>query len=351
MPAANGKAWSRRALGWGAAFFVAGQLTLVAVVEWRFPEWRDPEQGYKLARLRAFLAEAPGRPSVVVLGSSRAGQGIRPDVLPAEAPRVFNYAFNGAGPVRTLVSLHQLLRGGVRPAAVVIEVHPALLHYFEQSVEDVWIWPERRAWGDLAVLARFADRPARPYRRWLRAHLTAASHHRFPLLSCLAPKWLGPDVCEARWRRVDRHGWLGCPKDEVTAEQYRIGLETAARQYGACFHQFQISERVDRALRELLDLCRREGIAVVLLTMPEGSEFRGWYPPAARVAIDAYLTQLGRDHGVPWIDARTWVADDGFYDGHHLLPGGAAAFTRRFGRELAAAGWPPSATLAEGGRP
>ena len=37
---------------------------------------------------------------------------------------------------------------------------------------------------------------------------------------------------------------------------------------------------------------------------------------------------------MPVIDARRWVADDGFADAHHLLPGGAADFTNRFGREV-----------------
>ena len=47
--------------------------------------------------------------------------------------------------------------------------------------------------------------------------------------------------------------------------------------------------------------------------------------------IDAYLAGLSRDYGVAVIDARTWVAEDGFFDSHHLLPAGASTFSRRLG--------------------
>ena len=80
--------------------------------------------------------------------------------------------------------------------------------------------------------------------------------------------------------------------------------------------------------------------------MPESSAFRGWYPPGAGPAVAAYLGGLSREYGVPWTDARAWLADEHFVDGHHLLAGGAAAFSERFGREMlatdsVAAGVPP----------
>jgi len=42
---------------------------------------------------------------------------------------------------------------------------------------------------------------------------------------------------------------------------------------------------------------------------------------------------LAQELAVPLIDGRTWVDDDGFYDGHHVTQKGAEQYTRRFGRD------------------
>jgi hypothetical protein len=67
--------------------------------------------------------------------------------------------------------------------------------------------------------------------------------------------------------------------------------------------------------------------------MPESSEFRGWYGPAGYAAVTAFAQQLSGEFGVPVYDARDWVSDDGFADGHHLIPAGAEAFTDRLAAE------------------
>jgi hypothetical protein len=68
--------------------------------------------------------------------------------------------------------------------------------------------------------------------------------------------------------------------------------------------------------------------------MPESGEFRGWYPPEARRQLSDHLAALGRDYQAPLIDARRWIEDSGFSDGHHLLSRGAALFTQRFANEV-----------------
>src|SRR5262245_8631762 len=65
----------------GLLLFFFSQLALAITLEhWR-PDLRDPEFGYKLARLQSRLEEQPGQPLVLVLGSSRTGVGLRPEEL------------------------------------------------------------------------------------------------------------------------------------------------------------------------------------------------------------------------------------------------------------------------------
>jgi hypothetical protein len=133
---------------------------------------------------------------------------------------------------------------------------------------------------------------------------------------------------------MDPSGWVPSTRASVDAAEYRRGLEFARAQYVPPLVDFRISKGPDRALHELLTLCRKEHIAVVLLLMPEGSDFRSWYALDARCQIDGYVAELSRRFDVPLVDARTWLADSAFWDGHHLLAPGAAAFTERFTREV-----------------
>src|SRR5207249_10481228 len=103
--------------------------------------------------------------------------------------------------------------------------------------------------------------------------------------------------------------------------------------YAETLAAFRIAPPPDRALRDLIRLCRADGIRVALYLLPEGPTFRGWYPPAARRAAGEYLGGLSREYGVPVFDASDWLPEDAFADGHHLLRHGAKAFSGRFGKE------------------
>jgi hypothetical protein len=107
----------------------------------------------------------------------------------------------------------------------------------------------------------------------------------------------------------------------------------AAADYGYRLRNFRIGVLSDQLLGRLLDDCRRADVPVLLILMPESPAFRAVYPPGAIHQLADYLGRLHREYAVPVLDARTWVGEDGFWDGHHLLPAGAAEFSRRLGRE------------------
>ena len=126
------------------------------------------------------------------------------------------------------------------------------------------------------------------------------------------------------------HGWLPYPEEDVTPEERRRHAEFARLQYSDAWGDFRLADGPARALADMLALCRRQGIPVALLLMPEGPAFRAHYTPSMRAGLGAHLRALGERWDVPLLDARAWLPEDAFWDSHHLLPRGAAAFTGRF---------------------
>ncbi len=71
-----------------------------------------------------------------------------------------------------------------------------------------------------------------------------------------------------------------------------------------------------------------------MVVLPEGKSFAISIrsPPFKRCG--PYLDGIRRECRVEVVDARDWVGDEGFMDGHHLLPAGATVFSRRLGHDV-----------------
>src|SRR5438132_12868958 len=88
-------------LAWAVGFFLAIQAVTIVLVDGWHPELYDPEYGLRLALLRTRQAEQPGRPLLLLFGSSRTVVSFKPEILPPlgrSAPLVFNFSHCGAGP-------------------------------------------------------------------------------------------------------------------------------------------------------------------------------------------------------------------------------------------------------------
>lgn len=331
---------SSRALAWTVLWFVAAQLALRTAIHVR-PELADREFGRKLAELRQMRAAAQGRPLVLMLGSSRVATGFRPGCLrpigagSEHAPLLFNFAQVGSGPEMALLSLHRLLALRIRPDWVLVEFWPPTwttqrsLKEFSEQINIAAL-----DWNSVRLLGQYVARPRRLSRDWLAAQWVPLYTNRDLLLHRLAPALAlkrGED--DRRCRDLDRFGWWS-PTLAVDRDEHQRLVERYRRFYTPRLRNLHVERTPDRALRSLLELCRREGIRASLVVLPEGSEFRTLYPPEALRDVATYLARIERECGVPVIDARRWVGDDGFIDGHHLLPSGATVFTRRLADEI-----------------
>jgi hypothetical protein len=324
--------WQRRKradLAWFLSGIVLTQVALAIGVECFWPAVRDPEYDEIKRIVRARGAAAPGRPLVIALGSSRTQMALAAERLnrpgDAAAPVVINAAISGGGPMMSQIVLRRLLRAGLRPDLVFVEIMPLALSAREGApVEERQRGLGRFTLREAVRLSRYYAERYRLCYPWLVAR--AAPSHRYHA------ELRGAVGIGTAWPKLrDDFGWMPYTKryarDEI-ARRTQVNLDW----YASALIQPAVAPGALRALGDLVQLCHDRHIAVVLLVPAEGSAFRGYAPHVEEAHVDA-IRQLAYAMAVPCIDSRTWVDDDGFWDGHHATENGARQYTERFARE------------------
>ncbi len=321
--------------------------TALVLLDSALPQLRDPEYGRRAAALRHRIAEHPGRPLVLVVGSSRtcmglnptAWEGVRPNGPDRADPLLFNMGLVGGGPIIELMALRRAHADGFRPDVVVFEFWPPFLREDGPFHEPARIDHNRLFKGDVPLVRSYFSDPAatEAQMRYDRLHPLYETRHR--LLAQLAPRWQPwSRRMDLAWGGLDGWGWLpGVDEYPPKPVDRAARLAHCEPIYRGQFADYSVHPLADRALREAVGLARDKGAKVALAYLPESTEFRSWMTPEAERRAQEYLATLRRDLNVPVIDARLWMDDGYLVDGFHLSRQGSAEFTRRFGPAVAAA--------------
>jgi hypothetical protein len=300
---------------------------------WR-PELRDPSFEIKYRQLTRLLRQHQQPPATVIfMGSSMTANGVNAAIV--EEPLAstlgrpvvaYNLAINGNGPLSHLVHMQRLLRRGIRPDVVVIELTP-LICEVGQGRLDVRRFPaEVLEHPELDTLERYADQPALRT-EWWQSHLVPVHGHRSMILNQSARVFVPFDERVELWTDADAHGWRGRPVP--SPQEHRQILQEIERQFKTRLASYKMSEAPLKALRELTDLLAKERIVAVLVMMPEGPLMRSFHDPESLAAALKEFTALSRQHGFPLIHAHDWFDEGEFRDSYHLHEVGATEFTQR----------------------
>ncbi|HEY7310436.1 MAG TPA: hypothetical protein VH643_13810 [Gemmataceae bacterium] len=337
----------KRIVLWTLAAFAISQLALSIYLDKRRPEVRDPLYGFRLHSLRARLAESPGAPLFLALGSSRVKYSVWPDAMKvhgqedAPPPVVYNFGINGMGTIRELMYLRRLLADGIRPEWLLLEVWPPLWAedgFFRES--RMILGEDDLRWRDIPLVCRYFRKERDVLRQGLRKWLMPISDYRGRLLEAaeqvIRPYKQSEDTKRhlVDWRPRDRGGWFPLPWGAPTPEARHRAIEHGAEEMKPLVDPLHIDPRSDSALRELLAECQKRDIKVALILMPEHSRTRGWYPPQALTLMHQYLARLKQEYPVPIVDARRWAPDKDFADYCHMDTAGVPAFSERLGLEV-----------------
>lgn len=319
---------------------VAGLLAVVAVnvalgvAAELYPRVRDPFYGDKLARLRPLP-----RPVVLMLGTSRTGFAFHGYRVEERVPGVsaFNFGVPASGPVTHLLYFRRLVRDGQTPDLLLLEILPSMFAEVPHGpLESRWLFADRLTHRELDTVIGLGFDPKETNRRWREATLTPWYGLRFQLLGRVAQSWI-PWTIRYDWgRTADGRGWSTPPRQDLTAAERAAAAAQARDEYEGVLRHWQPGGPAVEALRTLLTECRENKVPVKLVLMPESAAFRDWYPPAVRDRLTAFLASVRSEFGCELIDARGWLPDDAFTDGHHQLRIGAEAFSDRLAREVIA---------------
>lgn len=335
---------ARSNLLWSVVGFISLQVALLIAIEYRYPQYRDPDYGHKITRLQQRTIHADPKPlTIVMLGSSRTRFGLKAGTL--ERPLadalgrpvvVFNFGINAAGPVVQLMNLNRILAGGVRPDLLLVEVLPPLLagQVPLHEVEELMLPAARLGWRDLPLIERYSspDRQRLNW-NWFVSSLVPWYTHRFAILSDVYPYFMPDSTRIDLFMTADNSGDVDINFGKMTPERARKAVQFTHDRFLHFLQDFRVGGGACEGLRELLDTCRREQIPAALVLMPEGEVFRSWYSAGAWRQVQTFLDDLSREYRTPLISTRDWMPEKDFPDSHHLLGEGAAVFTERFGKE------------------
>lgn len=315
----------------GLGAIVIAWLGMAVAVETVKPEWRDPEFGYRLKQVRAIRAAHPHRSLVIAVGSSRTQMALSPTAMAlpdtSGSPLVYSFGQAGAGPLQNLLTVLRLFDAGVKPDYFLIELFPAALIADGPAEQQFAPWIARLSLGDVKRLEPYCDKPESLRREWVSNRCGTWYSNRLTLMSHWQGSWLPwQQRVSFQWEQMDGFGFTPYPHDMVPQSQREAHF---ANQYAAALANWQLGPMSDRAIRDLLNRCRMEGVPVAFYLTPESPQFQRFYSEVSRARFSAYRESLG----VHVFDSTDGFAEEEFADGHHMLRGGAARFSRRLASE------------------
>jgi hypothetical protein len=285
---------------------------------------------------RSRLADAGDEPvTVVFLGSSRTGGGVRPalveeSVLAATGSKCLaqNLFVPTVGPFGQMVHWQRLLERGIRPDVLVLEICPAWYQFMDGVAPEMQTFSGDRMTWDEVQLVRSYGFPPRTEQDWRAANWNPWFGFRFQLLGMINPNWLPKDVTRHERRSRTDLGW----KEPffVVHEPWRFaeGIELNRPVLHDRMQDLRFDQPPARCFRDLIESCRAHGTVPAAFVTPEATPIRAWYRLDVEARLQKYLSDL-RDHNVIVADGRTWLPDVAFSDGHHVLRPWADEYTRR----------------------
>jgi len=300
----------------------------------------------------ANLCEASRHPDILFLGSSRFGDGIKigelqkamNETFGKEAPLMVNCAFPAADPYSMDFLLRHILRRGITPAMVVMEISPETVmlggpYQGGQVTRILTLKDMPEAAADLIAFGKLTELmdsrliPIYTFRMELLTYLFGDSPpYLAPPAGILSPV-PAPTAAKAQAAALPRN------VSRVEKENRLRLIQSARPNVQSWLRGFRIKGLNVRHLESMLAYFQTHGIAAILVGVPVTKMHFECYSQEINLKFLDYMNTLARTYGCRFVDYRDRFADDLFYDHHHLTPEGGSEFCQVFQEEVLCQAW------------
>lgn len=332
---------SRLAAVSALALFFVGQAVAGLLLDYRYPLTRFPSA----AQVVDAASKEQRPPAFAFFGSSRTGAAVdiirtnellRTESGQSPPPRAVNMSVPAGDPISAEFILDQMLKAGVKPRYVVMEVSPETVNF-----HNMWMAGHvmrQLNWEHVYSHFETAKR-GKALWHYLEARCVPVYTHRKQLVieaKKMASGWLPKaGVAPPVGKPLDWDDIIRPPDrmpDEELLRYSRTRAEYSTRRWLTPYHADGITAH---ALERIIARCKAEGIGVVLLGVPACTAHRKEFTPAVEASYMGLINRLTNEHGCRFIDARDWMADSLFLDDLHLrFEDGAKVFTDRLVRDV-----------------
>jgi hypothetical protein len=327
----------RSLVWWVPLWYVIGQLSLFLWMDESWQMNRTRVERHKWEQLHERLAEAPDRPLVLMLGSSRTDWAFQagrlsgqsgPDGRPLLA---YNLGLPTGGPLHAAYYFDQLLDEGVRPRLVLLEFVATHLNQSRRGLmsEEHFTLPRWCSLHQLWYFRRYFTNSRRTLGEWVESRAAPWYGFSYFVHEHIEGRQEPVATVDQTGRPMDPWGCRMLRDDPNTKEYRSLRWEGAFNMYGRSLQQFELGAGPAQAMHDVLARCRRENIPVALVVLPITKEFQSLYSKEGKAELDKFLSELVQRYDTPLIDASEWLPREEFDDGHHVLKVGAYHFSTR----------------------
>lgn len=287
-----------------------------------FPMYYMDDEYAMYVQQREYCNENNDENKIIILGDSRAKAGFVPELISDET---YNLALGGATPIEGYYSLKEYLQNHEKPETLILAYAP--MHYMD--VDTLWtrtVYFHNISQEDFFEILENAKNYEKTEKILIEDYWLEYLMYKFYMPNKYATALKNAGFIFRHDKTVQKYEAM---KESRGHSLYGTDASSSGVNGEAHMMDFAASDIIDAYVRKILNLCKEEGINVILEQLPMNETSYRILQPAFKEHYKEYMGRLAQDYPECSVIVKPYCySNDYFGDADHLNAEGCRVFTQ-----------------------